>query len=302
MNRDPPSDRQSSTTKKKYLLKYLLAESFFLGAILSFTGMNLIYAANKIDFESSSGTAFYPDVALILLVIGAIFLASSLLSFFSIESQRPLERDAQFRLLKSAGSIIAESISQNKLIVAATAAVYATIFALLDGILIYQPSVNFLTAYGVSNPAIVIENCCGPPGYIPVELIYFPSQHFGIQLIPISVMIMLLISLLVGVNVALLVVSVKKSRFSTTQKLDVGVKTSPVFGGAFGSILGVFAGCPTCAAAFFLSMIAGSGATAFSIAISEFQPVIILLSVPLLFGSIWWQARAIGKILVGCSV
>ena len=173
----------------------------------------------------------------------------------------------------------------------------------MDAILIYQPTVDFPSAYGVANPSAFVETCCGPPGYIPVGLVYFPAQHFGIQLIPISVLIMVLVSLLVGVNVSLIVVSVRKTRsLKQESKVSPQFRKSSLMGGALGAAFGLFAGCPTCAAVFFLSMIAGSGATAFSLVISQYQPVIIVLSIPLLLGSIFWQAKSIRTILLGCTV
>jgi hypothetical protein len=68
-----------------------------------------------------------------------------------------------------------------------------------------------------------------------------------------------------------------------------------------GAAFGLFAGCPTCAATFFISMIAGTGATALSTLISSYQPLVVAVTVPLLFFSIFWQAKSIGIILQGCN-
>jgi len=297
MEENLSDERKTSATSRKEGSPYRFSEFSLVAGILCFIVVNLIYAENKVDFETSGESTFFPDVTLLLLVLGATFMIVSVASFLSVESKRTTTIDSQLKVKWSVGAIIAETLSDKKFLIAGVSAVYGFIFAFLDGVLIYQPNVDFTVAYGFSAPASVVENCCGPPGYIPAGLVYFPAQHLGIQLIPASLMIMVLISVLVGLNVALLIASVEKSRMG---KSVSGVKSSPVFGGAFGAVLGVFAGCPTCAAVFFLSMIAGSGATAFSIAISEFQPVIILVSIPLLVASILWQARSIGKILQGC--
>jgi hypothetical protein len=286
------------------IFRHSLSGILLLVALVFFTCMNIIYAQNKAEFQTSTGSYFYPDVSLALLLLGTVFLAISAVNFLLIESRRPLSIDSSSRLVRSLGAIIADTIFQSKRIIALVAIIYAVIFAFLDGILIYQPSVDFASSYGISTPSAILESCCGPPGYVPVGLVYFPAEHFGIQLIPISILIMLLISVLVGVNVAFLMGSIEKSKPMKLQKASATIRfgKSSFVGGALGATFGVFAGCPTCAAIFFISMIAGSGATAFSLAISEYQPEIILLSIPLLLTSIWWQARSIRSFLLGCAV
>ncbi len=302
-------DRNLSSDKKNAGFKegrpsYLRSEISILLALLFFTGANLLYAENQSDFQISTASPFYPEVTLGMLLCGVLFVSISIVSFLLTERRRPLTVDASSRVGKSVGAIIADTIFQNKRVIVLVALIYGTIFAFLDGILIYQPTVNFASAYGVVAPAAFVETCCGPVGYIPVGLLYLPAQHFGIQLIPITILIMIVVSALVAINVALLFVSVKKTRPMKQQKgkNPLGAGRSSFLSGAVGAAFGVFAGCPTCAAAFFLSMIAGSGATAFSLAISQFQPVIILFSIPLLFASILWQARSIRIILLGCQI
>jgi len=299
------SDNENSRSFQKSRPRYFVSEISLLLTLFSFTGLNILYAENKSDFQASTGSPFYPDLTLVLLISGAAFLTLSIFSFLSVKAKKPVEIDANCRVTKTMGAIIADTIFQNKRVITVVAIFYGAIFAFLDGILIYQPSVNFASAYGFSTPATVVENCCGPPGFIPAGLAYLPAQHFGIQVIPISILIMILVSLLVGVNVALLIASVKTSRQANQPQKANGpflANGGSFLGGTFGAVIGVFAGCPTCAAAFFLSMIAGSSATAFSLAISEFQPVIVLISIPVLFGSILWQSRSIAKMLSGCSI
>lgn len=294
MGQSEKEEKNSAVSRRP---SYLPSEISLLVALLFFTTVNLIYAENKSDFQTSSGSAYYPELTLVFLVLGAAFLTVSIVGFLRIESRKPLTIDNQSRLRKSLGAIVAEAIFQNRSVLTLIAVGYGMVFAFIDGILIYQPTIDFGTNYGVTVPTYVVENCCGPPGYVPVGLVYFPAQHFGIELIPLSLMIMVLVSVLVGVNVALLLESVRKSKPMKMQKSG-----NSFVGGIIGAAFGVFSGCPTCAAAFFLSMIAGSGATAFSLTISELQPAIILISVPLLFFSIVWQARSIRTILLGCKI
>jgi hypothetical protein len=283
----------------------------YLGAKLSvvtslplFIALNVIYAENKSAFLTSNSSPFYPDLSLILLSAGSILILYGVLSFLRAERKRPMYADGKSRVGWSIGRIISDAFFQHAGVIALAGIVYGVFFAFVDGILIYQPTVDFHSAYGFASPGALVETCCGPPGYIPVGLVYFPAQHFGVQLIPISVVIMMLVSFLVGVNVSLIVMSVRKSKSLKQESTNDSpqFRKSSFMGGALGAAFGLFAGCPTCAAVFFLSMIAGSGATAFSLVISEYQPVIIALSIPLLLASIIWQARSIRTILHGCSV
>jgi hypothetical protein len=298
----PSSETKSRELKRKP--SFISSWITLLVSLSFFTGLNLVYAENKPAFELSSSSAFYADLTLVLLLVGVAFLCASVFLFLRVEIRNHPIIDSNSRVSYSVGGIIAETIFRNRKLIALVAIVYGVVFALLDGILIYQPTVDFATVYGVTNPSTVVETCCGPPGYVPVGLVYFPLQHLGLQLIPMSLLIMILVSVLVGVNVSLLIASIEKSRPLTTMNPNAPSTraNSSFLGSAVGAVFGVFAGCPTCAAAFFLSMIAGSGATAFSLTISQFQPVIILVSIPLLFGSIAWQARSMKKIMLGCSL
>jgi hypothetical protein len=295
----------SSSGRENFRVSYFTAELFLILSLFCFTGLNLVYGENRAEFQTSGGSPLFPDVTLALLVFGSIFVVMSFRSFLLVQKKKLPVVDARSRIVKNLWTIIAETIFQNRKAISLVATIYAVIFAFLDGILIFQPSVDFVSAYGYSSPAFVLENCCGPAGYVPVGLAYFPAQHFGIQLIPISLLIMLLVSILVGINVAFLISSVRSSqpiRSSSNQGGHSGLSRNSFFGSTVGAVFGVFAGCPTCAAAFFLSMIAGSGATAISITIAEFQPVIILVSIPLLVGSIFWQTKSLQKILLGCQL
>jgi hypothetical protein len=174
--------------------------------------------------------------------------------------------------------VISEAFFQNRKVMIFSAVAYGIFFGFVNGIIVYQPA----------------------PGYVPVALVYFPSVHAGLQLIPISVLLMISISLLVALSASLTYSAIK---IGTQRKdgLRSGQKKSS-FASALGAVLGTFAGCPTCAAAFFLSMLAGSGATAFSIYVSQYQTEIVALTIPVLLLSIYWQARSASLVIQGCKV
>ena len=269
-------------------------------ALALFIVVSLVYTANSQAFLSANSSTMLSVVSLILVLGGVFSLAWGALSYLRIEQRIIPSKDGQSKIQWRTGKIISDAFFQNKKIVILSAVIYGLFFAQIDGILVYQPGVDFASQYLVSTPSSFVEFCCGPPGYVPVGLVYFPAQHLGLQLIPISILTMILVSVLVGLNVSLLYSSIKQTR--TDRYLTPSPGSGKKFAtGALGASLGLFAGCPTCAAAFFLSMIAGSGSTAFSAVVSQYQLLIVGLSIPLLFFSIVYQARNLKDFLTGCS-
>jgi hypothetical protein len=235
-------------------------------------------------------------VSLLIFVLASFFVGLAGYSYIAGERKAPMATHGESGVTEwRLGRILSDSLFlQRKLLVVSTV-VYAFIFALLDGILVYQPSVNFTLAYAVRGVTWQVDTCCGLPGSVPVGLLYLPSQHIGVELIPLSVLLMILVSVLVGLNICLLYRAYSLSR-STRSSSVKGTA-----GGIVGAAFGLFVGCPTCAAAFLLSMLAGTGAVAFSTFISSYQPVIAAVTLPLLLLSIFWQARSVRDILKGCS-
>jgi hypothetical protein len=268
-------------------------------ALILFMFVNLFYYANSQSFLSANSSPTLSVVSLILLLGGAFSLSWGALTYLRIERRIVPAADGQSKIPWRTGRIISDALFRNSKVVIFSALIYGVFFALIDGILVYQPSVNFASQYLVSSPSSFVEFCCGPPGYVPVGLVYFPAQHLGLQLIPISILTMILVSVLVGLNVSLLYSSIKQTR--TVPGTSSPASGRKFAGGALGASLGLFAGCPTCAAAFFLSMIAGSGSTVFSAVVSQYQLLIVGLSIPLLFFSIIYQARNLKNFLAGCS-
>ncbi|MHB8565803.1 MAG: hypothetical protein ACYC7D_06005 [Nitrososphaerales archaeon] len=264
-------------------------------ALALFTLTNLVYVTNRSDFFNSDASPVAAYLSLSLLSGGAILLSLSGLSYLRITCREaPAVDPKTSKVHVKIGKIIADSFFENRKVVAIAFVLYAAFFSFVDGILIYQPSVDFFEAYGVKGVQAISSACCGFPGFVPSVSIYFPAQHAGMLVIPLNILLMVLLSSLVSLNVTLLYRAASLSRtMKNNGKGSLGV---------VGAISGLFAGCPTCAAAFFLSIIAGTGATAFSIYISQYQILIIALTLPLLLGSIYWQAKSIRILIEGCSV
>ncbi|MDG6996191.1 MAG: hypothetical protein JRN52_09735 [Nitrososphaerota archaeon] len=295
MIRDITKDQNESGVRPNYsVAKWSLA----LGLVFLITN-NLFYDANSVEFFHIGAPSYFVFTSLFLILFGSAAFGFSAFSYLRTAKTLSTEIDSDTKQVKwPLGRIVSEAFFRERKLLLVSATLYAVLFAFLDGVLVFQPGVNFQNSYGASTASFLVTMCCGPTGYVPVLLMFFPSLNLGLQLIPFSGLIMLLISALVGLNVALLSTAVKKSRIQlSTVRSDKGL-----LGSSAGAVFGLFAGCPTCAAVFLFTMIAGSGATAASLFLSQLQPLFVLLSVPLLLASVVWQAKSIRRLLVGCAV
>jgi len=92
--------------------------------------------------------------------------------------------------------------SKSRKIFVATFVIYGIFFSLTSGTLVYQPEVIFSYHYGVVIPSAEIIPCCDAPGYMPKILVYL-TEHVGLQIIPINLVLQIVVSYLVGLNAAI---------------------------------------------------------------------------------------------------
>ncbi len=145
---------------------------------------------------------------------------------------------------------------------------YGVFFALTSGILVYQPDITFSYHYNVLVPSAQIVPCCGDVGYVPKMIIYI-TEHVGLQIIPINLILQIAVSYLVGLNAA-----IAANAFSILKK-GTGI-------GSVAAATGLFIACPTCAGTFLSFFVSASGAVAFTLAITQMQTLLIGISIPLL--------------------
>jgi len=202
------------------------------------------------------GAAFY---VMILLALGAISYGFYQYHKFKVEKNQ----DDSF-------SIIAQVLRnpKSRKILAATSIGYGVFFALTSGILVYQPDVVFSFHYNVQIPSAQIVPCCGEIGYVPRILVYV-TDHVGMQIIPINLILQIAVSYLVGLNAAIAV-----NAFSILRK-GAGM-------GSVAAATGLFVACPTCAGTFISLFVSASSALAFTVAITQLQTIFIAVSIPLL--------------------
>jgi len=190
----------------------------------------------------------------------------------------------------SISSIIANSINnkRSKQIFIASAIGYGIFFSLTSGILVYQPEVIFSQHYGLKIPSAYITPCCGPPGYMPSIVAAF-TEHMGMKIIPINLVLQVTVAFLVGLNFAI------ASKAFMTYRKEGGM-------GTFGAVTGLFIACPACAGTL-LTALVGTGAGVFTIAITQLQTVFIALSIPILLVTPVIMARKLRKFQLGnCAV
>ncbi len=145
---------------------------------------------------------------------------------------------------------------------------YGIFFSLVSGTLVYQPEVNFVTHYGATIPSGFVSPCCDEPGYMPKIIVYL-TEHVGLQIIPINLVLQVIVSYLVGLNASIAVSAY------TISKKGRGMST-------VGAATGLFIACPTCAGTFLSIFIGTASGIALSIALTQLQTLFIAISIPVL--------------------
>ena len=174
--------------------------------------------------------------------------------------------------------ILAEALaSRSDLRIGAGAAIlYGAAYLLVSSILVYQPSVNFFTNYGVSSPSWNAAACCGSPGTVPVLIVYLsPQAHLALQVLPLDALFAVVVPLLVGLNVTVAAHALR----NRVLRANAG------WLGSVGVLTGLFTGCPTCAGLFLAGAVGGIGATSLAVGLAPYQMLFVVLSIPLLVAS-----------------
>jgi len=158
--------------------------------------------------------------------------------------------------------------SKSRKIFVATFIGYGLFFSLASGTLVYQPEVNFAIHYGATIPSGFIAPCCDSPGYMPKIIVYL-TEHVGLQIIPVNLVLQIAVSYLVALNTSIAV-----SAYMISKK-EKGVST-------IGAATGLFIACPTCAGTFLSIFIGTASGIALSIALTQLQTLFIAISIPVL--------------------
>jgi len=259
------------------------SKSLIISGFIAIVVLFLIYAR-------SSSLVLTPDAILVLERVAVVFYIILIMSFLAISyglykyhNQKVIENK------KGLLSIIA-TVTLNKKsrrIFILTFIGYGIFFSLTSGMLVYQPEVVFSYHYNAVIPSAHITPCCGEPGYMPKIIVYF-TEHTGLQIVPINLVLQMIVSYLVGLNTALAV-----SAFTFFKK-------GSGFSG-IGATTGLFIACPTCVGAFSSIFIGSASAVAFTFAITQLQTLFILITIPVLLITPFIMAKKLRSQTKNCE-
>jgi hypothetical protein len=175
-------------------------------------------------------------------------------------------------------SMLAEALKSRRdiKIGIAAAVIYGLVYLFVSSMVVYQPTVNFAAAYGITGTTWNAAACCGAPGTVPALIVYLiPQAHLALQILPLDALFAVLVPVLVGLNVAV-------ASHSIRNKV---LRGNTGWLGSIGLLAGLFTGCPTCAGLFLAGAVGGFGATTLAVALAPYQLLFVVLSIPLLLAS-----------------
>jgi len=178
--------------------------------------------------------------------------------------------------------------SKSRKIFVATFIGYGIFFSLISGTLVYQPEVNFAIHYGATIPSGFIAPCCDSPGYMPKIIVYL-TEHVGLQIIPINLVLQIVVSYLVGLNASIAI------NAYTISKKGRGMSS-------VGAATGLFIACPTCAGTFLSIFIGTASGIALSIALTQLQTLFIAISIPVLVITPYVMAKKLRNADGSCKI
>lgn len=268
--------------------------------LLSLVGvLTIVLATAYYSYDQSFMHYFTPERALTFQRLAYSYLLSLLLGVLLVGFSLYLQLKKRNEMIKKldsipldVGALVPYVLSQRRYsnLFTISSLLYGLFYSFITSIIVYQPEVNFSEAYLAKIPSILVAPCCGPPLYVPITTVYL-TEHLGLLLIPLSLILLFIVSALVGLNLTL-------TTFAYRNHLKKGGKG--LFGG-IGAIVGLFTGCPTCAGLFFANIVGGAGATAFATLLSYYQPLFIGLSIPVLLATPFLISRSLSKVFTeGC--
>ena len=166
--------------------------------------------------------------------------------------------------------------------------IYGVFFSLVSGTLVYQPEVNFSIHYGAEIPSAFVAPCCDVFGYMPKILVYI-TEHVGLQILPINLVLQVIVSYLVALNAAIAI------NAYTISRKGRGVST-------IGAAAGLFIACPTCAGTFLSIFVGTASGIALSLALVQLQTFFIAISIPVLLITPYIMAKKLRNADGSCKI
>ena len=121
------------------------------------------------------------------------------------------------------------------------------------------------------------------------KIIIYLTEHVGLQVIPINLVLQLVVSYLVALNTSIAV------RAYAISKKGRGVST-------IGAAAGLFIACPTCAGTFLSVFVGTASGIALSIALAQMQTLFIAISIPILLVTPYVMAKKLRNNDGSCKI
>ena len=259
--------------------KLLIISGFIIIAILF-----LIYAR-------SSSLELTPEAIPVLERVAVVFYIILILSFVAISfGLYKYHNQKVFENKEGLLSIIATTTlnKKSRRIFILTFIGYGVFFSLTSGMLVYQPEVVFSHHYNAEIPSAHITPCCGDPGYMPKIIIYL-TEHVGLQIIPINLLLQIIVSYLVALNASIAINAYRISKKGSGASTIVAAT-------------GLFIACPTCAGTFLSIFIGTASGIALSIALTQLQTLFIAISIPVLLVTPYVMAKKLRNADGSCKI
>lgn len=177
---------------------------------------------------------------------------------------------------------------------------YGFFYAVVSSMFIYRPD-NISNIYGVTVPSLVMTSY-GPIGYVPTMAAYL-TEHIGVLIIPINLVVAIIVSALVGFNTVLsLYAFANRPKKSKSPPTSAVTSTSSIIC-ALGAATSLFASCPTCASFYIFSVMAGSLAPTVAAFAVTYYALFVVVSLPLLIATPFITALSIRRMMFSqCSL
>lgn len=252
------------------------------------------YAQSFMYYVTPQRAELFQQLALsylLLLLIGASLTAFGLYRHL-------VNRIGEIRALGSIplgpGSLIPYLLSHKKYarVFVVSALSYGLFYSAITSIVVYQPTVNFSEVYAAEIPSALVVPCCGPTLFVPITVVYL-TEHLGLLLVPLSLILLVIVSALLGLNVTMALFAYN----NRVRKARKGML------GGLGAFVGLFTGCPTCAGLFLAYTIGGTSSAAFATLLATYQPLFIGISIPVLALTPLLISRSLSKVFKeGCII
>jgi hypothetical protein len=171
---------------------------------------------------------------------------------------------------------------------------YGIFYALVSSMIILRLENSISSLYGVTVPSITMISY-GPMGYVPTIAAYL-TEHTGLLIIPINLIVTLVISALVGFNTVLSVYAFAERPKRSVNTTARGTTSSIL--SVIGATTSLFAVCPTCASFYIFNIMAGSLAPTIAAFAVSYYALFVVVSIPLLVATLFVTAFSVHRMMI----